>query len=125
MKQQKFSFFKRLQSFRYAFNGIRILLLEEHNARIHVFIAICVIIAGFVFKVSIYEWLFLIMSIGIVLTLEIINSSIENIADFISPEKQDKIKVIKDLSAAAVFVGAITAAIIGFIVFIPKLIYFL
>jgi len=109
----------------YAFNGLRILLREEHNARVHVFISICVIVAGFVLEVSINEWLFLILSIGLVLTLEIINSSIENISDFVSPEKHEKIKIIKDLSAAAVLVGAITASVIGLLIFTPKiLIYF-
>jgi len=121
MKRGKFLLKKRLQSFKYAINGLKILLVEEHNARIHVFISICVVIAGFIFKVSTIEWLFLIFAIGFVVSMEIINSSIENIADFVSPEKHDKIKIIKDLSAAAVLISAIIAAIIGLIIFIPKI----
>lgn len=121
MNKEKFSIVKRLKSFIYALNGLKILILEEHNARIHLFAAICVLIAGIVFRISSLEWTAIIFAIGFVIALEIINSAIENMADFISPEKNEQIKKIKDLSAAAVLVGAITAFVIGLIVFIPKL----
>ena len=121
MKQQRFSMLKRLESFKYAFNGLRILIKEEHNARIHLFAAICVIIAGVLLKISVYEWIAVIFSIGLVFSTEIINSSIENIADFISPEKHETIKKIKDLSASAVLISAIAALIVGLIIFIPKI----
>jgi diacylglycerol kinase len=121
MKQEKFSILKRLRSFKFAFNGLKILIKEEHNARIHLFIAICVLIAGFLFKISEIEWIAVVFAIGFVIVLEIINSSIENIADFVSPEKHEKIKKIKDLSAAAVLISAITALTIGLIIFIPKI----
>jgi len=121
MKQQKFSLFKRLKSFTYAFNGLRILIKEEHNARIHLFAAIGVIIAGLYFRVSLYEWIAITFSIGLVISLEIINSSIENIADFISTERHQKIKRIKDLSASGVLISTINASIIGLIIFIPKI----
>jgi diacylglycerol kinase len=121
MKQQRFSVLKRLKSFKYAFNGLRILIKEEHNARIHLIATICVIIAGIFFKISLNEWLAIIFSTGLVFSLEIINSSIENIADFISPEKHEKIKKIKDLSASGVLISAVTALIIGLIIFIPKI----
>ena len=117
----RFSISKRLKSFKYAFNGLRILIKEEHNARIHLFATICVIIAGLFFNISINEWIGVIFSIGLVFSLEIINSSIENIADFISPEKHEMIKKIKDLSASGVLISAITAFIIGLIIFIPKI----
>jgi diacylglycerol kinase len=121
MKQQRFLISKRLKSFKYAFNGLRILIKEEHNARIHLFATICVIIAGLFFNISMNEWIGVIFSIGLVFSLEIINSSIENIADFISPEKHEMIKRIKDLSASGVLISAITALIIGLIIFIPKI----
>lgn len=121
MKSQKFSIQKRFNSFKFAFNGLKILLKEEHNARIHVFAAFCVLIAGFIFKISAYEWIAILLVIGLVVALEIINSAIENIADFITLEKHDKIKKIKDLSAAAVLINAIVAMIIGSIIFIPKI----
>lgn len=122
MKQQKFSIKKRLNSFKYAFNGLKILLKEEHNARIHLIAAICVLVAGFVLKISVNEWILVVISIGMVFSMEIINSSIENIADFISPEKHDKIKKIKDLSAAGVLICALMAFTVGLIIFAPKII---
>ena len=97
------------------------MIKEEHNARIHLFATICVIIAGLFFNISMNEWIGVIFSIGLVFSLEIINSSIENIADFISPEKHEMIKKIKDLSASGVLISAITALIIGLIIFIPKI----
>jgi diacylglycerol kinase len=124
MKNQKFSMVQRLKSFTHAFNGLKILLKEEHNARIHLVAAIIVVIAGFVLKISIIEWIAIVFAIGFVFTTEIINSSIENIADFISPEKHDKIKKIKDLAAAGVLIGAVTALIVGLIIFLPKILEF-
>lgn len=112
----------RMRSFAYAFSGLRILLKEEHNARIHLVIALCVVIASIVFDLSTYEWIAVIFSIGFVFALEIINSAIENIADFISPDRHEMIKKVKDLSAAGVLVGAITALTIGLIVFLPKIV---
>lgn len=121
MKQQRFSILKRIKSFKYAFNGLRILIKEEHNARIHLLATICVIMAGLFLKISLNEWIAIVFSIGLVFSLEIINSSVENIADFISPEKHETIKKIKDLSASGVLISAITAFVIGLIIFLPKL----
>lgn len=121
MKQQRFSIRKRLQSFVYAFNGIKILISEEHNARIHLLAATAAIAAGFYFGISPTEWIAIVFAIGLVIALEIVNSSIENMADFISPQKHHAIKRVKDLAAAAVLVAAMTAGIIGLIIFVPKL----
>jgi diacylglycerol kinase len=121
IRQKKFSILDRLKSFRFAFNGIKILFREEHNSIIHLISGICALIAGFVLNISLVEWIAIVFAIGLVLTLEIINSSIENIADFISAEQHEKIKKIKDLSAAGVLTASITALIIGLIVFIPKI----
>ncbi len=98
---------------------------EEHNSRIHLFASLCAIIAGFVFKISPIEWIAVFIVIALVFTLEIINSAIENIADFISPQKHLLIKKIKDLGAASVLVGALTALIVGCIIFIPKILEFI
>ena len=122
MNQGKFSITKRLHSFKYAVNGLRIVIKEEHNARVHLFASISAIIAGLFFTISISEWIAVIFAIGFVISIEIINSAIENIADFISPEKHEKIKRIKDLAAAAVLISALTALTIGLIIFVPKII---
>ena len=121
MEQQKFSIKKRLESFKYAFNGLKLLLKVEHNSRIHLFVTICVVIAGFLFGISLLEWMLIVFAIGFVFSMEIINSSIEKLADFVSPAKHETIKIVKDMAAAAVLVSAITAAIIGLIIFVPKI----
>ncbi|MBU0696808.1 MAG: diacylglycerol kinase family protein [Bacteroidetes bacterium] len=121
MTNKKFSLLDRIKSFPYAFNGLKILFKEEHNARVHLFIAIFAILAGFILKISAIEWVAVILVIGLVFITEIINTSIENIADFISPEKHPKIKVIKDLAAAAVILSAIVSVMIGLLIFLPKL----
>ncbi|MDR0363849.1 MAG: diacylglycerol kinase family protein [Bacteroidales bacterium] len=121
MKRQEFSIKKRLRSFCYAFSGFRTLLKEEHNAWIEAIATICVVTAGFIFKISVLEWIAAIFAIGLVFSMELLNSSIERIADFVEPDKNDKIKIIKDLSAAGVFVAALTAFIIGLIIFVPKI----
>jgi diacylglycerol kinase len=122
MKSNKFSLQKRLKSFGFAFNGLIILFREEHNARIHFVASFVAVIAAFWLKLSAIEWVAIIFAIGLVIALEIINSAIENIADFISPEKHEMIKKIKDLAAAGVLVASITALMIGLIVFLPKII---
>jgi undecaprenol kinase/diacylglycerol kinase (ATP) len=123
MKENKgFSIAKRLKSFVYAFNGLRILLKEEHNARIHLFATAVVITAAILIKLDLFEWIAVAFSIGLVITVEILNTVIENVADFVSPDKNEKIKKIKDLSAAAVLISSITALTIGLIVFVPKMI---
>ena len=121
MNQKKFNIGDRLKSFKFAFNGIRILFVNEHNAWIHLAAAMLVIIAGIVLKISISEWLAVLIAIGLVFTSEAINTSIEKLSDFISPERQSSIKEVKDLASAGVLISAITALIIGLIVFAPKI----
>ena len=122
MKQKKFSIKKRLQSFKHAFNGLRILLREEHNSWIHLFATVFVLVAGFTLKISAGEWIAVIFCIGIVFALELVNTAIENMADFVSKEYHISIKKIKDLTAGAVLAGAIVTAVIGLIIFAPKII---
>jgi len=124
MKPEKFSIKKRIKSFGYAFNGLRLLIKEEHNARVHIFATIIVIGLGWFFKISSLEWIVILFAIGFVFVTEILNTAIENISDFISPEKHNDIKKIKDLSAGAVLVASIVALVIGLIVFIPKCLIF-
>jgi diacylglycerol kinase len=121
-EQEKFSIAKRLKSFTYAFNGLRVLFKEEHNSRIHLFTTICVVVAGILLKLSVLEWVAVAFAIGLVFCGEIFNSAIEDLSDVVCPEQDERIKKVKDLSAAAVLVNAITAAVVGLLVFLPKLI---
>lgn len=122
MKNDGFTLRKRLRSFRYAFNGIRLLIAKEHNAWIHCFATVCVVIAGFLLEISKMEWISCVIVIGAVLAAEAVNSAMEAIADFVSPEYSEAIKRAKDMAAGAVLLMAIAAAIVGGIIFFPKLI---
>jgi diacylglycerol kinase (ATP) len=122
MKDNKFSLTKRLKSFVYAINGIKTLVKEEHNSWIHLIAAGIVIIAAIYFKLNTYEWVAIIISIGVVFTTELVNTAIENIANFLTTENNSKIKIIKDLSAAAVLISALMCLIIGAIIFLPKIV---
>ena len=122
MNKKKFKIGDRLMSFKFAFNGIRIMFANEHNAWIHSAAALLVIIAGIILKISPTEWVAVSIAAGLVFTAEAINTSIEKLSDFVSPEKQISIKEVKDLASAGVLISAITALIIGLIVFVPKII---
>ena len=122
MNNEYFSIKKRIKSFSYAFAGLKVLFKEEHNSWIHAVAAVCAITAGFLLDISAIEWIAIIIVIGMVISAEIVNSSLERTADFIKAERDDRKRDIKDLGAAAVLVCAITAAIIGIIIFLPKLI---
>ena len=113
----------RLRSFRYAFAGVRLLLREEHNARIHATITVLVVVAGIVLRVSPVEWGVLVICIGMVLSAEAFNSAIERVANYLTTERDDRIRDIKDLAAGAVLLCAIAAAIVGLIVFVPHIVY--
>lgn len=120
-KKEKFSVRKRIVSFKYALNGLRILFSEEHNARIHFAVTIFVVTMGILFSISSVEWMILGILTGMVFSLEIINSAIENLCDYISPEWNNMIKKIKDLMAAAVFITTVISVVCGTIIFLPKI----
>ena len=119
---QPFSILKRLKCFTFAFNGLKILVQEEHNSWIHIAITICVVLAGFLLQISLIEWVAVVLCAGLVFALELVNSAIENMADFVSPQKDKIIGKVKDLSAAAVLIAAICSVIVGLIVFLPKIV---
>lgn len=119
--KEKFSFKKRLESFKYAFNGLWLLIRDEHNARIHLIVAILIIAAGFWLEIHFIEWLILILTIGLVLIAEFFNSAIEALADKVSTEKHPTIKKAKDLAAGGVLFAAILSVIIGLVILGPKL----
>jgi diacylglycerol kinase (ATP) len=120
-KNKPFSIPARARSFRYAVEGMIAFFRSEHNALLHLLATITVIVLALVFPVSRIELIALVWAIGFVWVAELFNTAIEKIMDFIAPGKQPAVKFIKDLSAAAVLIAAITAFIIGCIVFIPKL----
>ncbi len=124
MKSPKpFSFSERLKSFKYALEGLKTLFKEEHNARIHTIGALVAIVLGFILKISLNEWIALVVAMSLVFICELFNTSLEALADFASSEKHPQIKKVKDLAAAAVLMSALSALITGIILFLPKIIF--
>lgn len=112
---------KIINSFKYAIEGFISSFKTEKNMKIHIFIMLLVIIAGIVLKINKPEWIICIICISLVISGELFNTSIETIVDMITPYKNEKAKLAKDVSAAAVLVVSIASAIIGLIIFIPKI----
>ncbi len=119
--KQPFSIGGRVQSFRHAFRGIADLLASQHNARIHVVATVAVIVAGLVFGVSALEWCVLILVMMVVWVAEALNSAFEFLCDVASPDYHPLVKKSKDIAAGGVLLGSIGAAVVGLIVFLPRL----
>lgn len=122
MKSNKpFSLQARLQSFVYAFAGIKNFMRYEAQALMHLVAAVATVVAGFWLEISTNEWIAVIFAIGLVIVAEMLNTAIEKLTDMVSPEIHPKAKVVKDLAAGAVLIASIVSAVIGLIVFMPKL----
>jgi diacylglycerol kinase len=113
---------KNLKSYKYALNGLKHLLRLENNARIHLTATVLILALSAYFRIESTEWLWVILAITSVWTTELLNTAIEKIVDFISPEFHPAAGQIKDLAAAAVLIAAIFAIIVGMIIF-PKYIF--
>lgn len=111
---------KRLKGGVYAVKGALLLLRHEASIQVQAAISVIMIVAGFYFEISKTEWMFQIFAIGLVLSIEGMNTAAEEIADFVHPNFHKKIGFIKDVAAGAVFFAAVTAVVIGCIIYIPK-----
>jgi diacylglycerol kinase (ATP) len=111
----------RLKSVTYAFKGAIKLITTEHSIMVQFSLGILVTMAGFYFDISSTEWLFQTLAIGFVMSIEGLNTAVEKIADFIHPNYHERIGFIKDIAAGAVLFAALTAVIIGLIIYIPRI----
>ncbi len=112
---------KIINSFKHAIQGILTSFKTERNMKIHTCIMILVIIVGILFKINKYEWIICVICFAIVIGGELFNTAIETVVDMVMPYKNEKAKIAKDVSAGAVLVLAMGAAIVGFIIFMPKI----
>lgn len=112
---------KRFYGVGYALKGAWILLKTEPSIQVQAVISVLVSIAGFYFEITKAEWIFQVLAIGLVMSTEGINSSIEGIADFVHPDFHTKIGYIKDVAAGAVLFAAFTAIIIACFIYLPYL----
>jgi len=109
----------------FAWQGIKQFISCDRNGKIQIVIGITAIILGFTVSLSSFQWLLVLFCIGLVISLEMINSAIEKYCDLVTTDFHPGIKTIKDVAAGAVLVASIMSLIIGLIIFIPGLVQFL
>ena len=110
----------RMKSMTYAVQGAKKLITTEHSIMVQFSLGILMTIAGFYIGITKAEWIFQTFAIGLVMSVEGLNTAVEKIADFIHPNYHEKIGFIKDIAAGAVFFAAITAIAVGLIIYIPS-----
>lgn len=112
--------FKKLaKSFKFALSGIKIILKEEHAFNVMLLVAMLVIVAMFYFNLPLTQKAVLLTIIILVLILELINSIVEKVLDFVCPELNGQVKVIKNVLAGIVLLACFGAAVIGLLIFLP------
>ena len=124
-EKSPFTFRARARSFVYAFQGVRALLQREHNAWLHLVAAGGAGAAGWFFGISQSEWCLVAFAVGSVLAAEAFNTAIESLADAVAPGRNPLVGKAKDLGAGGVLLTSLAAAIVGLIVFAPKLLHWL
>jgi len=110
-----------LRRFSFALDGLKAAYRSEQSFRIQLAVSVVVVLAGGLLGLTQLEWLFVIISIGVVLSFELLNTTIEKMLDLLHPARHDSVKFIKDVSAAAVLLSSLAALIVGFVVFFPHL----
>lgn len=123
MKESKYGFKKLIASFKYAFAGIKEGYKAGQNILIMTILAILAISLGFIFKITKFEMIVILLLIGVIIPLELINTSIEATIDLHDGNKKSKYgKVAKDCAAGALTIASIMAFIIGIVIFVPYII---
>jgi len=108
-------------SFKHAWDGIVWVFKSQPNYRVHVTLSILAIILGLAYGIERYEWFIIALLIMIGLTIETINSTFEQTLDCVTLEKRDDVKIAKDAAAGAMLIFAIGAAVLGGLIFIPRM----
>ena len=115
----------RLKSFRYAVRGIGMMLKSQHNAWLHAFASVCILVTGGLLRLSAGEWCWVVLAIMAVWTAEALNTALEFLADVASPEFHPLVKQAKDVAAGGVLISALGSICIGILVLGPHLLDFL
>lgn len=115
----------RLQSFRYAFEGLWHTLRTQRNAQIHVGIGLMVVGLGLFLGLSLTEWAIIALTVGFVIVAETFNTALEAAMDYVTSEIHPQVKIVKDAAAGAVLLSAITALIVGLLILGPPLYQFI
>ena len=109
-----------MQSFLNALKGLSAAIRNERHMRVHLILSLLTICLGFYYELILWEWVAILICIGMVVSLEIINTAIEEVCDFIHRDHHPKIGLIKDLSAGAVLMISFISLLVGLLIFLPK-----
>ena len=110
-----------LRSFAHAIRGITFGLRTQRNLRVHALASGGVIVLGFVFQIERWEWCAVLLACGVVWSAELLNTAVECLADRVSKEREEAIRVVKDAAAGAVLAASLAAAVVGGLVFLPRM----
>jgi diacylglycerol kinase (ATP) len=119
--RKRFTLKARLDSFGFAFAGLRAMLREQHNARLHLVVTVAMLVLSAVLGLSRFEWCWIVAAIAMVWVAEALNTALESLADAVSPDPHPLVGRAKDAAAGAVLVAALGAATIGLLVLGPRL----
>lgn len=117
-------FGRLINSFRYAYHGLIYAYKNEQNMMVHCLTTLGVVVLGLFFHISFFEWALCFLLIGLVITLELVNTAIEAVVDLVTQEYHPLARVAKDTASAAVAVMAFFSGVVGFIIFVPKILAF-
>ena len=106
-----------VRKFSFALDGLKAAYRSEQSVRIQLAVSVTVVLAGGLLGLTQLEWLFVVTAIGVVVSLELLNTAIEKMLDLLHPARHDSVKFIKDVSAAAVLISSLAAAIVGLVIF--------
>ncbi len=109
----------RIRSVGFALDGLRFMLASQHNARVHLAIAVIVVAVGFLTDLARADWLWILLMIGLVWFAEAMNTAFEHLCDVVSPQFSEDVRRAKDVAAGAVLICAILAVITGLVIFLP------
>ena len=116
---------KFLNSADFALQGIRRFFSNEKNGQIQAVFGLAAILLGFIFSITAFQWLLVLFCIGLVISLEMINSAIEKFCDLVTTDYHPGIKIIKDVAAGSVLVASLFSLITGLVIFIPAIVDFI
>ena len=121
-RKKKLGIKRFFKSFTYNIEGLKYALLNEQSILVQLVFACLVLLFGLFFHLNKYEWIIILFAIGLVLSFEFVNTAIEAVVDLVSPEKHPLAKIAKDTASTAVGIMALVCAIVGIMIFLPKII---
>ena len=119
--KKEFGIKRFFRSFKYSIEGLDYAYKNEQSLLVHFIVTTLVVLMGIFFNINVTEWLFCVCMFGFVMGAELLNTAIEAVVDMVMPDIHPLAKIAKDTASAAVFILSIMTAIVGLIIFLPKI----